>query len=158
MHTNRSLAGWALLAAFAAGLVFGAGLALSAMTHPQKVLGFLDVGASWDPSLLLVLGGATGVASVAFPFILRRRAPLLAERFDLPTATRIDRPLVVGALLFGLGWGLSGYCPGPAVALLAALPGSAREAGLFLPALLAGAWGYRWRARRQDLGRAARKG
>jgi hypothetical protein len=129
-----------LLAAFGAGLVFGAGLALSAMTHPEKVLGFLDLSGHWDPSLLLVLGGATGIASVAFAFILRRRSPLLMPSFDLPIATRIDRRLVLGAVLFGLGWGLSGYCPGPAMALLAALPGSGREALLFLPPLLIGLW------------------
>jgi uncharacterized membrane protein YedE/YeeE len=130
----------ALLSTFGAGLIFGAGLALSAMTHPEKVLGFLDLGGQWDPSLLLVLGGATGIASVVFPLILRRKAPLLMPGFDLPSARRIDRRLLFGALLFGLGWGLSGYCPGPAIALLAALPSSGREALLFLPALLIGLW------------------
>ncbi|MCF1196861.1 DUF6691 family protein, partial [Mangrovimonas futianensis] len=95
------------------------------------------------PSLLFVLGGAVGVAGVLFPLILRRRAPLLATSFELPLATRIDRPLAIGAVLFGLGWGLSGYCPGPAIALLAALPGSGREAALFLPSLLAGALAWR---------------
>ncbi|MBB6249410.1 YeeE/YedE family protein [Rhodanobacter sp. A1T4] len=137
----------ALLAAFGAGLVFGAGLALSAMTHPEKVLGFLDLSGHWDPSLLLVLGGATGIAGIAFPLILRRKTPLLMADFDLPSATRIDRRLIFGALLFGLGWGISGYCPGPAVALLAALPGSGREALLFLPALLIGSWIGRWSTR-----------
>jgi uncharacterized membrane protein YedE/YeeE len=130
----------ALLSAFAAGLVFGAGLALSAMTHPEKVLGFLDLGGQWDPSLLLVLAGAAGIASIAFPLILRRKAPLLVPSFDLPLVRRIDGRLLVGALLFGLGWGLSGYCPGPAIALLAALRTSGREALLFLPALLIGLW------------------
>jgi uncharacterized membrane protein YedE/YeeE len=130
----------ALLSAFGAGLIFGAGLALSAMTHPEKVLGFLDLSGHWDPSLLLVLGGATGIASVAFPMVLRCKAPLLMPSFDLPIATRIDRRLLFGALLFGLGWGLSGYCPGPAIALLAALPSSGREALLFLPPLLTGLW------------------
>lgn len=137
----------ALLAAFAAGLVFGAGLALSAMTHPEKVLAFLDLSGHWDPSLLLVLGGATGVAGIAFPLILRRRAPLLMPGFEVPSVTRIDRRLACGALLFGLGWGISGYCPGPAIALLAALPGSGREALLFLPPLLVGSWAGRWSSR-----------
>lgn len=136
----------ALQAVFAAGLVFGAGLALSGMTLPEKVLGFLDLGGQWDPSLLFVLGGAVGVAGVLFPLILRRRTPLLATVFELPRATRIDRPLAIGAVLFGLGWGLSGYCPGPAIALLAALPGSGREAALFLPSLLVGAVAWRLRA------------
>jgi len=136
----------ALLAAFGAGLVFGAGLALSAMTHPEKVLGFLDLSGHWDPSLLLVLGSATGIAGIAFPLILRRKAPLLMPGFEVPSATRIDPRLAFGALLFGLGWGISGYCPGPAIALLAALPGSGREALLFLPALLIGSWIGRWSA------------
>ena len=125
-----------LFASFAAGLLFGLGLAISGMTDPEKVLGFLDVTGDWDPSLLFVLGGAVGMTLISFRFILRRPTPLLAAEFQLPTATAIDVPLVAGAVLFGVGWGLSGYCPGPAIALLAA-PGN-REVLFFLPALLAG--------------------
>jgi uncharacterized membrane protein YedE/YeeE len=121
------------------GLLFGAGLALAGMTRPQKVLGFLDVAGQWDPSLIFVLGGA-----LAFHYILRRRSPVLAPSFDLPKAQVIDFKLTIGALIFGVGWGLSGYCPGPAIALLAT-PNA--EALYFLPALLAGWWLYDLTAR-----------
>ena len=120
-----------------AGLIFGVGLALSGMTHASKVLGFLDVTGNWDPSLLLVLGGAVAVTVVAFRFILRRSAPVLEEKFNLPVARVIDGPLVVGAAIFGIGWGISGYCPGPGIALLAA-PGW--ETWVFIPAVLLGAF------------------
>jgi uncharacterized membrane protein YedE/YeeE len=126
----------ALLINLVAGLLFGLGLALSGMTHPEKVLGFLDFAGRWDASLLLVLGGAVGVTVIAFRFVLRQPKPVLAERFHLSTKTRIDLPLLSGAVIFGIGWGISGYCPGPAVALLAA-PDN-REVWLFLPALLVG--------------------
>ena len=102
------------------GLIFGLGLAVSGMTHASKVLGFLDVTGNWDPSLLLVLAGAVAVTVVAFRFILHRRAPVLEDKFKLPTARRVDARLVVGAAIFGIGWGISGYCPGPGIALLAA--------------------------------------
>lgn len=125
-----------LVATLAAGLLFGAGLALSGMTDPAKVLGFLDIAGRWDASLLFVLGGAVGVTVVAFRFVLRRETPLLGGRFHLPTARDVDRPLVVGAALFGIGWGISGYCPGPGVALLAA---PSWETWGFVPAMLAGA-------------------
>ena len=120
-----------------AGLIFGLGLALSGMTHAGKVLGFLDVTGNWDPSLLLVLGGAVAVTVVVFRFVLRRPAPVLADKFILPTAKFIDGPLVVGAVIFGIGWGVSGYCPGPGIALLAA-PGW--ETWIFIPAVLLGAF------------------
>jgi len=121
------------------GLLFGSGLALAGMTRPQKVLGFLDVAGHWDPSLIFVLGGAVAFATVAFHFIMRRSSPLLTQNFDLPKAKAIDSKLIAGASIFGLGWGLSGYCPGPAIALLAA-PDA--EALYFLPAMLAGWWLY----------------
>lgn len=123
-----------------AGLIFGLGLAVSGMTHAAKVLGFLDVTGNWDPSLLLVLGGAVAVTAVAFRFILRRPAPVLEEKFNLPVARFIDGPLVVGAAIFGIGWGISGYCPGPGIALLAA-PGW--ETWVFIPAVLLGAFLHR---------------
>ena len=123
------------LASLFAGIVFGFGLALSGMTHPEKVLGFLDVAGRWDPALIFVLGGAVGVTVVAFRFVLRRTSPLLASRFHLPQATKIDWRLVGGAILFGIGWGISGYCPGPAIALLAA---PNWELAVFLPAVLLG--------------------
>jgi uncharacterized membrane protein YedE/YeeE len=125
-----------IVASVAAGAIFGAGLAISGMTSPENVLAFLDVtGAAWNPALLFVLGSAVGVAALAFTFILRRPAPVLGARFDLPGSNAIDGPLVAGAIAFGVGWGISGYCPGPAIALLAA---PSWEAAAFLPALLVG--------------------
>ncbi len=110
------------------------------MTHANKVLGFLDITGDWDPSLLLVLGGAVGVSVVAFRFILRRTAPVLEPAFRLPTVKDIDGPLVVGAAVFGIGWGISGYCPGPAIASLAA---PNWETWVFIPAVLLGAFLHR---------------
>jgi uncharacterized membrane protein YedE/YeeE len=123
-------------AALGAGLVFGVGLALAQMTDPRKVLGFLDVAGPWDPSLALVLGGAVGLSLVSFHFILRQPRPVLAERFDIPVSRRwLEPKLLIGSMLFGIGWGISGYCPGPALAQLAA-PNA--ETWLFLPALIVG--------------------
>lgn len=101
---------------FAIGVVFGLGLWVSGMTDPQRIIGFLDVTGAWDPSLLFVMGSALAVAFVGFRFLAERERPVLAERFELPTSTRVDLPLIVGAVLFGAGWGISGYCPGPALA------------------------------------------
>lgn len=128
-----------LLAALAAGLLFGAGLSVSAMINPAKVLAFLDLGAAptggWDPSLALVMGGAVTVALVGFALVRRRARPWLAETFAWPTATVVDRPLLIGAALFGLGWGLVGYCPGPA---LAGLTLGTSKTLWFIGAMLAG--------------------
>lgn len=106
-------------AALAAGVVFGLGLALSGMIDPAKVLAFLDLAGAWDASLALVMAGALAVTAPAYRLVLRRRAPLLADAFRLPTRREIDGNLVVGALLFGIGWGAGGFCPGPALAALA---------------------------------------
>lgn len=112
------------LAPLAAGAVFSAGLGVSGMTRPSKVIGFLDVFGRWDASLALVMGGAVCVGLVAFRLILRRPGPLLASRFILPTARGVDSDLLLGAGLFGVGWGVSGLCPGPAlVALVTGAPG-----------------------------------
>ncbi len=104
--------------AYLFGVVFALGLGLSGMTQPAKVIGFLDVAGRWDPTLAFVMAGAVGVSLVLFPRILARSASWLGEPFALPQATAIDGRLVLGAVLFGLGWGLSGYCPGPAVVSL----------------------------------------
>lgn len=125
------------LASLLAGTVFGVGLAVAEMTDPRKVLGFLDLAGDWDPSLLLVLGGAVALAAVAFRAILHRPRPVLDERFHLPAARAVDAPLLTGAALFGIGWGLAGYCPGPAIASLGLLN---PEALWTVPAMAAGAF------------------
>lgn len=108
-----------LFIALMAGLLFGLGLILSGMSDPSKVLGFLDLAGRWDPSLGLVMGGAVLVGSLVFPFASKRPQSILGEAMRLPKATHIDRRLVLGGLTFGVGWGLAGYCPGPALASLA---------------------------------------
>ena len=108
-----------LLMALLAGLVFGLGLIVSGMTDPSKVTGFLDLAGAWDPSLALVMGGAIGVGLVAFRFARTRPRALLGGPMQLPTTRQIDRRLVLGGLTFGIGWGLAGFCPGPALASLA---------------------------------------
>lgn len=105
--------------AFIVGLVFGIGLIIAGMTDPAKVQGFLDLAGKWDPSLAFVMGGAILVGLVAFPVAAERDRSLLGDVMHLPTATRIDRRLVLGGLAFGAGWGLAGFCPGPALASLA---------------------------------------
>ena len=106
------------LTALMAGLIFGLGLYLSGMTDPAKVLGFLDLAGDWDPSLALVMAGALAVSSVAFYFARRRQVSLLGAPLQIPTNRKIDRRLVLGSLLFGMGWAIAGLCPGPALALL----------------------------------------
>lgn len=109
------------LVALLCGLIFGMGLSLSHMINPNKVLGFLDMTGNWDPSLLFVMMGALAVAFISFKIILKRPAPLLTESFHVSKKSAVDKPLLLGAAIFGIGWGLSGYCPGPAVAGLGLL-------------------------------------
>lgn len=123
------------LIALAAGAVFGFGLCLSHMADPDKVLAFLDPVGHWDPSLALVMGGALLITAPAFAALRRRRQSWVGDPMQWPTATRIDRRLLAGAALFGVGWGLAGYCPGPA---LAALPFNPHEAVIFVAALITG--------------------
>jgi uncharacterized protein len=139
-----------VLMALLAGLLFGIGLVVSGMTDPAKVLGFLDLGGNWDPSLAFVMGGAVLVGMLAFPFATKRQKSLLGEAMRLPEATRIDRRLVLGGLGFGIGWGLAGYCPGPALASLA-LGGS--KPWVFFVAMLAGMMLFDVLERRQAKGR-----
>jgi uncharacterized membrane protein YedE/YeeE len=101
------------------GLLFGAGLALSGMTDTAKVIGFLNVFGGWDPDLMWVMSGALVVTLIGTPLVLSKTKPMFDAAFSLPLATTVDRRLVAGAVLFGIGWGLWGYCPGPAVAALA---------------------------------------
>lgn len=107
------------LTEFLVGLLFGLGLMLSGMTDPGKVLGFLDLFGSWDPSLALVMGGAIAVGLMAFGVAKKRTMNFLGGAIRLPTSNHIDGPLVVGAMLFGAGWGLAGFCPGPALVSMA---------------------------------------
>ncbi len=125
-----------ILSALASGLLFGLGLTVSRMVDPAKVLAFLDLAGDWDPSLAFVLLGAAGTAAIGFRFVLgRRAAPLFAERFSPPAARDIDARLVAGAAIFGVGWGLVGLCPGPA---LAGLGLAFRPVAAFVAAMLAG--------------------
>jgi uncharacterized membrane protein YedE/YeeE len=129
-----------VLASLVAGLVFGVGLVVSGMSDPAKVLNFLDLAGHWDPSLAFVMAGAVAVTFLGYRVVLQRERPLLAPQFHLPAARGIDTPLVAGAALFGLGWGLGGFCPGPAVtAISLAAPGTL----VFVPAMLLGMWGAR---------------
>lgn len=106
------------LSALLAGLLFGVGLAMSGMLNPVRVLGFLDVAGAWDPTLAFVLGGAVAVSAAGYQIARRRQRPAFAARFDIPTGRRIDGRLLSGAAIFGVGWGLAGFCPGPALASL----------------------------------------
>jgi uncharacterized membrane protein YedE/YeeE len=107
--------------AYAAGLLFGLGLAISGMTDPARVLGFLDIAGEWDPTLAFVLGGAVITTFIGYRLVLRRSSPFFGDKFHLPTKRELDSRLLGGAALFGIGWGLSGYCPGPAIASVAGL-------------------------------------
>ena len=104
---------------FLVGLLFGLGLILSGMTDPGKVLGFLDIAGIWDPSLALVMGGAIAVGFFAFAMAKKRTVNFLGGALHLPKSNQIDKPLVIGAMMFGAGWGLAGFCPGPAIVSLA---------------------------------------
>lgn len=105
-----------IFAAFIAGLLFSLGLSISQMVNPAKVLAFLDLAGAWDPSLMFVMGGALGVTAIGYPLVLKRPHPMFAEAFQLPTKKDLDMRLVGGSALFGVGWAMSGYCPGPAIA------------------------------------------
>lgn len=113
-----------VLSALVFGTVFAFGLGVAGMTQPAKIIGFLDVAGDWDPTLLFVMGGAVGLTGLVFPWVLRRRGPLLNASFHLPEHRPLDARLVLGAALFGIGWGLSGYCPGPAIVSLVTGSGS----------------------------------
>ena len=123
------------LFALAAGLLFGIGLIAGGMTDPAKVQGFLDLFGAWDPSLALVMGGAVAVSLAGFALAHRRSRSWCGDRFEWPSATAIDARLVGGGVIFGIGWGLGGFCPGPA---LVALGGGMPEAAIFSAAMLVG--------------------
>lgn len=123
------------ISALLVGLVFGFGLLLSGMANPDKVLSFLDLAGAWDPSLALVMGGAILVGAIAFTVAGNRKTSFLGEEIRIPTKTRLDQRLVVGSLGFGVGWGLAGFCPGPA---LVAVGAGEIKAIVFVMAMLAG--------------------
>lgn len=129
------------ITAFISGAVFAAGLGLGGMTQPAKVLGFLDLAGAWDPSLAFVMLGALGLNIVLFRFILRRVGPIFGGVFQLPSRKDIDPRLVTGAALFGVGWGLAGYCPGPGLSALAA---GRIPALVFVVTMAAGMVAQRW--------------
>ncbi|GAA6132216.1 DUF6691 family protein [Halopseudomonas sabulinigri] len=131
--------------ALASGLIFGLGLLLSGMANPAKVIGFLDLAGAWDPSLALVMLGAIGVAFIPLQWVQRRGTTLRGEAAQLPTGRQIDRRLVIGSLLFGAGWGVAGFCPGPALVAAGAL---VPQALLFVLAMLAGMGLFAWYDRR----------
>ena len=106
------------LVALFCGLIFGLGLSLSQMIDRDRILGFLDITGNWDSTLLFVLGGAVGVTLITFRFVLRLSHPIVSEKFYLPTKKDVDSTLVIGAAIFGIGWGIAGYCPGPAITAL----------------------------------------
>jgi uncharacterized membrane protein YedE/YeeE len=126
-----------LVSSFCIAALFGFGLSLSEMINPARVLGFLDVAGAWDATLLLVMAGALAVTVPVFPVILRRAAPVLERQFALPVKREIDRRLLLGAAIFGIGWGLGGFCPGPALAGLASL---SPVVFLFVVTMIAGQW------------------
>lgn len=132
---------------FLAGLLFAAGLAVGGMTDPQKVLGFLDVTGDWDPSLAFVMGGALAVYYPVQRIILKRPRPLIAGSFRIPKGTRIDGSLIGGAVLFGIGWGIAGYCPGPA--LVSAVV--SWDAAIFVAAMIGGMLLHRVASTRRPL-------
>ncbi len=130
-----------MITALSAGAIFGAGLALSGMLNPAKVVGFLDIFGVWDPSLGLVMAGGILVTGTGYYFVMKRNRPVFDARFDLPSSNNIDRPLLIGSAIFGIGWGLAGYCPGPVVASLLLKP---LDMLPFLFTLVAGAFIGRW--------------
>lgn len=124
---------------FVVGLLFGVGLMASGMTDPGKVIGFLDLFGTWDPSLALVMGGAIAVGFFAFALAKKRTTTFLGGVLSVPTNAHMDKPLVIGSLLFGVGWGLGGFCPGPA---LVSMADGQSKATLFVAAMLVGMLGF----------------
>jgi hypothetical protein len=124
-----------LVLSLAAGLLFGAGLAISDMMNPARVLNFFDVAGSWDPTLMFVMAGALATTAIGYRIVFARGKPLVGSAFSLPTAKQIDLPLVGGAAVFGIGWGMAGFCPGPAIAALVSLQ---PKVWIFVLSLVAG--------------------
>jgi uncharacterized membrane protein YedE/YeeE len=140
-----------IIAALAAGALFGLGLAISGMTDRLVVLGFLDLYGNFNPQLAFVLAGAVAVTALAFRFVLRLPRPVIAAEFRLPVESQVDRPRLIGAAIFGIGWGLIGFCPGPA---LVGVAGGLQDAMIFVPAMLAGSFAQYLVERRGKIGAA----
>jgi len=137
------------LGVFAAGVLFALGLGVSGMTHPEKIIAFLDVAGDWDPSLALVMAGAIGTHAVLYRLVRRRPAPLFADVFSVPERRDVDAKLLGGAAIFGVGWGLGGFCPGPAVvALLSGAP----AVFVFVASMVAGIVAFEISASARDAG------
>jgi uncharacterized membrane protein YedE/YeeE len=130
-----------MLSSLVAGAVFGAGLAISQMINPAKVIGFLDFAGDWDPTLAFVMAGALLAAAPGYAVAKKRKAPLLSGRFHIPKRREVDMPLMLGAAIFGVGWGLVGFCPGPAIAALCT---GMWEVLVFVAAMLGGMFLYRY--------------
>jgi uncharacterized membrane protein YedE/YeeE len=135
-----------LLFSWLAGLIFGIGLIISGMTNPQKVIGFLDLAGKWDPSLAFVMVGGITVAIIAFFIARKRTLTLLGLPIRIPTQTKIDRRLIIGGLVFGIGWGLAGICPGPALVLLG---GGISKGVVFVIPMIIGMGLFEWFERRK---------
>lgn len=126
-----------VLAALISGMIFGLGLCVSEMINPTRVIGFLDLFGSWDATLLMVMIAAVAVTGIGFPLVLKRAKPLLAEKFSVPGRSDIDMRLIAGSVVFGIGWGLAGLCPGPAIAAVASMSPSIL---MFVVAMAVGQW------------------
>jgi len=135
------------LAAFICGLIFALGLGISGMTDANKVFGFLNLAGDWDPSLAFVMVGAIGVHLVSYRLITKRNSPLLAPDFILPNNQALDRPLILGAAIFGIGWGLGGFCPGPAIV---SFSGLASKPVIFTASMIVGIGIYQFRPNHQS--------
>lgn len=129
------------VAALVVGFIFAIGLALSGMTQPQKVIGFLDLFGQWDPSLMFVMVGAIAVHFVTYKVIRKRKTPLLTNHWHVPTKKEITPALILGSFIFGIGWGLGGFCPGPAIASLASFSGTPL---IFVISMIAGMFIFRF--------------
>ncbi len=138
-----------LAAVFLIGLVFGTGIVVSGMGNPAKVVNFFDVAGTWDPSLIFVMGGALAVTFLGYRLVLRRPAPLMAPKFSLPTSKAIDARLVGGSALFGVGWGITGFCPGGALPMIGTGDG---DVLIFLAAMAAGIAAARLAIKARDQG------
>lgn len=132
------------LSSFVSGLLFSLGLMVSGMINPEKVLAFLDIAGAWDPSLAFVMGGAVITTFLGYKFVLKRDTPVFDDEFFVPERTEIDRKLLIGAALFGIGWGLVGICPGPGLVVFAAAPSLVIA---FVAAMIAGMLAHRLSAR-----------